>query len=358
MKMHKILFFVTGIGLGDAVREYAIIKELKKRGKFKIKIAGYKTSYHFFKNKFPTIKIKGFDTTAPRFKFEFSNFMKRNILLPITWNAQIKKLKKEIRKFKPDLIVTDFEPLGILFAKNTNTKFVEVFGVDPVDFDEFLKERKRDLFTEMQIMYLKTMYEQGNNYGKAVIIGSFSKRKNFKNFKFVSPIVRKSKKGTGRAWVIILGGSSFGVAMGKHLTRILPKINKERFFVFGSSKKKKVKNCTFLPPTEGALEYMKNAEGIISLAGHLTISEALVLKKPLLVFPIPNHIEQAYNAWLLKKKKLAMVKELKSINEKVIEETMRKFIKQKSQLKRKVSRIKIKSNGAEQAAKIISDILQ
>ena len=71
LKMHKILFFVTGIGWGDSIRESSIIKELQKHDKFQIKIAGYRTSYNFFKDKFPTLRIKGFNTITQKFKFEF-----------------------------------------------------------------------------------------------------------------------------------------------------------------------------------------------------------------------------------------------------------------------------------------------
>ncbi|MBU2496678.1 MAG: hypothetical protein KJ767_01305 [Nanoarchaeota archaeon] len=358
MPKYKILFFVTGIGWGDSVREYSIIQELIKKKNVEIKIACYKTSYDFFKKKFPAIKIRGFDTASPKFKFEFTRFMRKNALLPLTWNYQIKKLKKELGDFKPDLVITDFEPLGVLYARNTNTKFIEVFGVDPKDFDEFLKQRKHDLFTDLQIIYLKRMYEIGNKFSQAIIIGGLAKRKDFDKFRFVNLIVRDTKKvKEGKEIVVILGGSSFGIAMGKHMEKILLKI-KEKFIVFGSHKEKKIGNCHFVPVTENALDYIKNAKGIISLAGHLTISESLVFKKPLLVFPIPNHVEQAYNSWLLKNNKLALVKELKKIDEKEIEDSIKDFIKKIPELKKKIRKTNIKGDGAKQAAKIIFSILK
>ena len=53
-----------------------------------------------------------------------------------------------------------------------------------------------------------------------------------------------------------------------------------------------------------------------------------------------------------------MVKEFKSIDEKILEQTIREFIRKKEDLKKRVRKIKIKGNGAEQAAKIIFDILK
>lgn len=355
--MHKILFFVTGIGLGDAVREHAIMQELRKRKNVKIRIAAYNTSYDFFKNKFPTLEMRGFDITSPRFKFGFWNFMRKNVILPLTWNAQIKRLKEETKKFKPDLVVTDFEPLGALFARRTGTKFIEVFGVEPKSFGEFLEGRVGNIFERLQVRYLRRMYELGNKYGEAIIVSTLLKQNNFDKFRFVNPIVRKVKnKRKEKGIVVVLGGSSFGLALGNNLINILPKFD-EKFLIFGWPRKTRVKNCLFFPPTENALDYIKNSSGIISLSGSSTISEALVFKKPLLSFPIPGHIEQAYNAWILKQRKLAMVEEISYANEEILEESVRQFIDKRGKLRKNIERANIKGNGAEQAAKIISDIL-
>ena len=72
----KILFVVTGIGYGDAIREHAIIKAiLKKKPKTEIKIAAYDNSYNYFKGKFPTINIKSYKLPGESMKFKTYLFL-------------------------------------------------------------------------------------------------------------------------------------------------------------------------------------------------------------------------------------------------------------------------------------------
>ena len=44
---------------------------------------------------------------------------------------------------------------------------------------------------------------------------------------------------------------------------------------------------------------MKVSKGIITLGGHLTLSETLAFKKPAMIFPIADHVEQILNAYTL-----------------------------------------------------------
>ena len=360
--MRNILFFVTGIGFGDAVREYAIIKELKKKEDVRIKIAAYGMSKLFFEHKFPIVGIRGFNAASSKFNLESNNFMKSNAALPLTWNSQVKQLQEETKKFNPDLVVTDFEPLGVMFARKTKRKFIEVFGVEPKSFEEFWRQKKRPIFHKLQANFLRGMYNAGNLYGEGVIVPSINKEKQFGKFKFVNLIVRETGKGNrlGKGKIVImLGGSTFGVALGKILLKVLPKIDKE-FVMFGfESPKEKISNVEFITIKENAQEYVKNSSGVITLAGHSTISEALAFGKPILSFPIPNHIEQEYNGYVLKKNNLGMVKEYGGeIREEFLIGCIKEFLDKRKIIEKNVEKAKIKSNGAEQAAKIISDILR
>ena len=360
--MRNVLIFVTGIGLGDAVREYAIINELKKIEEVRVRIAAYGMSKKFFENKFKTIEIRGFNAVSERFNLEFNQFVRSNATLPLTWKSQIKKLQVENAGFKPDLVVTDFEPLGVLFSRSTGAKFIGVFGVEPKSFEEFFSQRKGTvLFHRMQANYLRNMYKAGSVYGEGVIVPSITKAKSSEKIKIVDLITRESKEksslGKGKI-VIILGGSTFGTALGKILLKVLPKIE-EDFVIFGFDKpKEKIENVEFKPISVEALQYIKNSRGVITLAGHTTISEALVFRKPLLSFPIPNHIEQEYNGYILRKNKLGTVKELQTWSkEQYLIECINEFLQVRAEIKKNLIKADFRGDGAKQAAKIISKSL-
>lgn len=70
----------------------------------------------------------------------------------------------------------------------------------------------------------------------------------------------------------------------------------------GSSGEKEVfspsENLTFHPiDAEKYLAKMSTCAGLISTAGFESVAEAMYLKKPVMMVPVPNHIEQMINAY-------------------------------------------------------------
>src|SRR3989338_8619003 len=109
----KLLFVITGIGLGHTIRESAIISEIRRLDpETEIIIAGYKNSYRYFKGKFPTIKIHGHK--FPESSFAVSRLKSLLINLPYpfwAWQDK-KKLIKIINDFNPDKVIVDVQPAG------------------------------------------------------------------------------------------------------------------------------------------------------------------------------------------------------------------------------------------------------
>ena len=101
------------------------------------------------------------------------------------------------------------------------------------------------------------------------------------------------------------------------------------------------------------LKYLSICKGIITLAGFSTLSEILAFKKPALIYPIHNYIEQALNAFEIKRRKLALVRELKEINDNDIKNDIKTFLDNKEKIQERLNEMNVKSNGAEQAAELI-----
>ena len=99
----KVLFFITGIGYGDIIRQHAIIKQLNA----KIKIATYHKGYEYFKNKYPTTKIHSYKFPDKSFKLKpFLFFIDNLFSLPLQFIDLI-RLYFISKKFNPDVIVSD-----------------------------------------------------------------------------------------------------------------------------------------------------------------------------------------------------------------------------------------------------------
>ena len=111
-----------------------------------------------------------------------------------------------------------------------------------------------------------------------------------------------------------------------------------------------------MPFKENFLEYINSSKAIITFGGHNTISEAVVLKKPCLVFPVPNYIEQIINAYEIEKTKLGMSKVLKyPLDEEEIRSTLKYFFKRIPEIQENLDRSDIKGNGVEQVFEIIKE---
>ncbi|MDD5254111.1 MAG: glycosyltransferase family protein [Candidatus Nanoarchaeia archaeon] len=345
----KILFIVTGFGYGDSVRINSIIDEIKRlKPGSKFLILGYSSSYDYFNPKYPTLKIKGYKFPDRDMKFSASKFLIKNFYLPTRWFGSFKKHRRTIINFDPDVVVSDFEPLGVIIARKLGIRCISIFGFNPRVYENY---PHKNMITNIQAKYLSKHYEESD----LVIIPSFVKQKNSANLIYVNPIVRKYKlkdskkilkelKLTKKPLLVMLGGSNYGIKLAKEIGRINQKL-KQEIIMFGG--KEQIPYLHYVKFKENFLDYLNVSSGVITLAGNLTLSECLSFKKPALVFPIKNHVEQLMNAHSLKD--IFQIE----YNLNNLEKAMRTFIRNKDKISNKLKNINIRPVGATEAAKII-----
>ncbi|MDD4877985.1 MAG: glycosyltransferase family protein [Candidatus Nanoarchaeia archaeon] len=355
----RILFFVTGIGYGDATRVHAVIDEiLKKEPEAKFLIAGYDCSLDYFKGKYRTIKISGYRMPGREMRFTLGSFIANNYMLPFVWLFTTFRLKKEIKKFNPDIIVTDFEPAAITMAKSINKKSIALYGFDPELYRQYSREHKPNRLMRMESLFLRKVYDM-SDYS---IVVSLIKRKKSLVYNYVEPIVRvkpqqllseaklmKELNLDRRPILVMLGGSHFGIALAKSLAKISMEFN-DMFILFGSGAEiEQQKNLRYIPFSEDLLKYLKVSKGIITLAGQNTLSEGLVFRKPMLVFPIQNHVEQQLNCYAIND----YIMTGRNIMPEALKKTVGEFISRIPAMRYDAEKINLNAGGASQAADII-----
>ena len=120
----------------------------------------------------------------------------------------------------------------------------------------------------------------------------------------------------------------------------------EEFIIFGNLAPLSSGNVRVMGLKYDITDYLAAAKGVITLSGNLTISECLAYKKPMLLFPIKNHVEQMLNAYMMRN--IAMVSYgTENIKNKIVQ-----FINNLGSLKKKIP--KLRFNGAEQVVDLIS----
>ena len=125
----------------------------------------------------------------------------------------------------------------------------------------------------------------------------------------------------------------------------------EKFIVFGVNVNPKNENVKIMPFQNNFLEYLKVSKALISLAGHCTLSEVLVYKKPSLIFPIPNYLEQYQNSYLMND--YCIKGDMDEIGLIYMRNKLDEFFSKLDKLKVKLKNYNIKNNGATEAAEII-----
>lgn len=352
----KILFVVTGIGYGDATREHAHILALKKQfPKAHIMIAGYDNSYDYFKKKFPTIKIRGYKLPGSSMKVDVWSFGLRNLFLPAFWFIGTLKVRLQAFNFIPDIIVSDFEPIGISLARVLGKKCIVVFGFDPLLYKEYAKTHVVNYKMRVEAAYFEHMYSQAD----LVLIPSFRKYKErHLLYSYIDPVVRQKPEELPseqvlmkqlhlqkKPFVLMLGGSNFGTKLAMHVNKLAHLFPEENFIIFGGDLDMSfTKNVRYIKYAPDFLKYLKVSKGVITLAGQKTLSEALVYKKPILCFPIQDHIEQMLNAYALEHS--IFVSHDSSL--KGVERSLREFFQDLSLYQRKVERVGFEAKGAEE----------
>ena len=117
----RTLFSVFGYGLGHATRSEAIIKALRNT----VKILASENAYDYFlkKGKKP-IRINSFKIGNLMKSFSWTQTLFDNVDFPFQILSDYNTIRKVVRIFKPEMIVSDTEPISLLFA-NSSEKFMQ-----------------------------------------------------------------------------------------------------------------------------------------------------------------------------------------------------------------------------------------
>ncbi|PQJ72410.1 glycosyltransferase family protein [Polaribacter butkevichii] len=288
----RILYAIQGTGNGHLTRAKEIIPILQQKGDLDILVSGNENNLELgFEIKY---KLKGLNFT----------FGKKG---GIDFWASFKKMKlsrfyKEIKNLpiqEYDLIINDFEPVSAWAAKLNNIPIVSL-------------SHQNAVLDAASPKYGKYKFEKYilKHYAPSSVRFGF----HFKNYSsaIFAPIIRKKirAKKTSNKGHITVYLPSYNI---DKIVKVLSKIPIIKWHIFSKEAKSLIfkKNMTIYPINEfDFIESMASSAGVLCGAGFETPSEALYLKKKLMVIPMKNQYEQQCNAIALKEMGVAVVKKL------------------------------------------------
>ncbi|REH50589.1 uncharacterized protein (TIGR00661 family) [Tenacibaculum gallaicum] len=288
----KILYAFQGTGNGHASRALEIIPHLQRRGDVDILVSGsqYEISLPF------DIKYKlhglGF-VFGKKGGIDLINTLK---------DLNLKKVYKEV-KILPvkeyDLVINDFEPISAWACLFRNVPIISL-------------SNQNALLNEKNSAFKKFRLER-------LIIKYYAPAKNKFGFHFKThssstflPIIRKEIR-----YRNITNKGHYTVYLPSYsdekIIKVLSSIKDIKWQVFSKKTKEHqfFHNITILPINDDVfIRSMASAKGVVCGAGFATPTEALYLRKKLLVIPMKNQYEQQCNAVTLKEMGVTVVKKL------------------------------------------------
>lgn len=289
----NILYGVAGEGFGHSSRARVMISYLEKKG-HNVKVMTYGQGYKALKEDFDVFKVHGL-----HLKFEKGVLKKRKTLKYNYKNfpknfGKWKKFYKLMKEFKPDVCISDMEPIVPILSNWFSLPLVSIDNQHRLTNLELKVPKKysSDFFIAKNIV--NTFVSRADLY----LILSFAKAKvKKKNSFIVPPILREEVKRIrprkGKRILVYL------TKKDRKILSILKKIE-EKFIVFGYDNEKKVKNLEF-KIRKDFLKELKNCKAVIATSGFSLMSEAIYLKKPYFALPLKGQFEQVLNSLFLKK---------------------------------------------------------
>jgi len=291
----KILYGVAGEGFGHSSRALSIASHLEKKG-HKIIIMTHGQAYKVLKGRFKTFKVKGLHLIFRRHVLHKRKTVAYN-LKHFTKNfVRWKKFHKLMKDFKPNLCISDMEPIVPILSSWYKKPLVSIDNQHRLTNLEINvpKKYQKDFIIAREVT--NTFIRRAEKF----IVVSFSKSKiKKKDTILVPPLIRpqvtkiKGKTKYKKKILVYLGKKN------AHVLRVLKRIPEE-FIIYGYNKKKKKANLQF-KTKETFLKDLKECKAVIATSGFTLMSEAIFLDKPYLALPLKGQFEQVLNSLFLKK---------------------------------------------------------
>ncbi len=298
--MARILYTVCGVGLGHCMRSMPLIEELEKNG-HEILLSSYSTAFEFLKKKFENSKsIQLFDILEGSDNEKLLKIVVYEVSIePNSLGKNFLRLLKEVKKFRPQIIISDFDLYSSIIGFLLDIPVVLISNMHISEYYQIemnLQEKIKYSLKDRSILYSFPRID------KMVLINFFEPKRTPKNVNFFFYPIRKeisSLKQKEKDFFLVYFSEN-------ELEKIMPVLKhfREKKFVVFSGKKLHTQENIEVRPLEKQefARLFSECKGVLSHAGITVISEAVFLHKPLYLFTKKSFFERHYNSKVVMEK--------------------------------------------------------
>jgi len=300
----RILYGVTGEGMGHAMRSRVVLEHLVAQGHdVQIMVSG--RAMEFLSKRFEGVnRIHGFHMIYEENRVKRGKTLWSNILKGIAGIPQnIAAYFDLIREFEPTVVISDFESWTYLYAKRHN---LPIFSLDNMQIinrckhsDDITDGFEADY--EITRLFVKSKLPFCDHY---LVTTFFYPELRKQHTTLVPPILRPeildAKSTQGKHILVYQTGEGY-----QTLAETLSRTGLE-YRIYGmrrTIKEEQIEgNLRYRPFSEkGFIDDLASAKAVISGGGFTLMGEAVYLRKPMLSVPVGHQFEQVLNARYLQK---------------------------------------------------------
>ena len=297
----RILYGVTGEGMGHATRSKVILEHLAPKHEIEIVVSG--RAHGFLNRSFPKLKVH--EITGLTMVYEDNRVRKWKtavkLLQTITGAADnVDTMTRVWEGFRPELCIADFDSCAYLFARQYR---LPVLSIDNM---QIINRCQHDDITIPE--------EEDASYqlAKTIIKGKLPKCDHYLITTFFFPPVRKERTSLYppilrepilRARATATRGDHVLVYQTSDtFTDLVPTLQKlpHKFIIYGLKRNAELGNVTLKDFAEqGFVDDLATARAVLAGGGYSLMGEAVYLGKPMLSVPLKGQFEQTLNALYL-----------------------------------------------------------
>ena len=300
--MANIFYSVMGEGRGHATRARTLTEALRSRHRIVLYAGG--DAFRFLAPLYHGSEVAVREIPTLRFAYGSSGKVDmlqtgRGVLGFLRgMRTEVRRLVEDLRSERPDLVLTDFEPLLPRAAEKAKVPYVS-FDHQHFMLENDLSSLPRALRRKLRLLRpgIKLMYRRQ----RATIVSSFyapgivpSSRTVYQVRSMIRPELARRRPTVGEHVLVYVRRSTPDAVLDA-----LAELPHE-FRVYGRGEKEAQGNLSFRPISEkGFLEDLVPAKAVISAAGNQLLGECLYLGKPVFALPETGQDEQLINAHFL-----------------------------------------------------------
>jgi uncharacterized protein (TIGR00661 family) len=301
--MARILFGICGDGIGHASRSKATIDHLIENG-HEIRIVSSKKGYDYLSEYYETLRIFGLQITNKDGEVIILDTVNETALNLLKYGLPtIENLLHLADSFKPELVITDFEPFVSVVSRIKRIPLISIDNQHVITHCNLQYPRA----WRSDYLIAEAVCKAIINFAEHYFITSFFapklKKKDQAKVTLVGPILRNEilhQIPSDKNHIMVYMRSS---ERAQAMALLLEKYEGNTFFVYGlNGNSRREKNIIFKEHNVNEFYHdLAGAKAVITNGGHSLISESLYLGKPIYSNPTKRDFEQMSNGYYVEK---------------------------------------------------------